>query len=183
MRGRTAEAAVAAYLAARRLVAACVTNQHLRVTGYRLLADRAHTLSFVPLDTPAPLRTDDGRRLGFAVYEFYRVEGSAQSGYQVRRTAYRFHILDRLGGELLAFHWHPVGVSPVTRPHLHLPGRLPALEIEPGREAFALGGMHVPTGFLALADVVRLLIEEFRVVPRRPDWRSILDAEQDSNSG
>jgi hypothetical protein len=36
--------------------------------------------------------------------------------------------------------------------------------------------MHLPTGPVSLADVVRLLIMEFDVAPRRPDWQAILRA-------
>lgn len=96
----------------------------------------------------------------------------------VRTSEYRYQILDAEGQEILAYHWHPVGVSPVTYPHLHLSGRLAPLDLGPGREPIRLGGMHLPTGgrvgMVTLADVVRVLIDEFGVQSRRADWRRIL---------
>ena len=84
-------------------------------------------------------------------------------------------MLDAEEREVLAYHWHPVGVSPVTFPHLHLSGRLPALDAGPRQEPLRLGGMHLPTGgMVTLADVVRLLIAECGVAPRRADWERVL---------
>jgi hypothetical protein len=37
--------------------------------------------------------------------------------------------------------------------------------------------MHLPTGFITLADIVRLLIDEFGVEPLRADWRDVLDVQ------
>ena len=69
--------------------------------------------------------------------------------------------------ELFAYHWHPTGHSHVTRPHLHISGRTEPAE---------LGNAHFPTGPVTLADVVRLLIQDFDVRPRRADWSRVLDA-------
>jgi hypothetical protein len=68
--------------------------------------------------------------------------------------------------ELFAYHWHPIGRSHVTTPHLHISGRT-----EPPELAQA----HYPTGPVTLADVVRPLIADFQVPPRRTDWQRILD--------
>jgi len=37
-----------------------------------------------------------------------------------------------------------------------------------------LAGMYIATGPVPFSDVIRMLIEEFRVVPLRPDWDTIL---------
>ncbi len=95
--------------------------------------------------------------------------------YRVQTTRYRYEIQDSLERELLAFHWHPSGRSNVVHPHLHLSGRLPPLDIGPRDAPIALGEMHLPTGGLVtLTDVVRLLITEFGVAPRRADWAAVL---------
>jgi hypothetical protein len=68
---------------------------------------------------------------------------------------------------LFAYHWHPVGRSHETRPHLHISGRTDPAE---------LGDAHFPTGPITIADVVRFLIADFQVRPRRADWSRILDS-------
>ncbi len=68
--------------------------------------------------------------------------------------------------ELMAFHWHP-RVAGVGFPHLH-PGRL--FVADP-----ALTGIHVPTGLIALEDVISFAITELGVRPRRADWTRILE--------
>jgi hypothetical protein len=34
--------------------------------------------------------------------------------------------------------------------------------------------VHIPTGRVALEDVIRLAVEEFHVEPRRADWNEVL---------
>ncbi|MGH2588792.1 MAG: hypothetical protein ACRDJE_28040 [Dehalococcoidia bacterium] len=68
--------------------------------------------------------------------------------------------------ELLAFHWHP-HIADKAFPHVHL---------ESGLELHRhLVGIHVPTGEIALEDVIRFAIEELGVRPRLARWRSVLD--------
>ena len=89
---------------------------------------------------------------------------------------YAYTILDRDARELLAYHWHPEGVSDVTFPHLHVPRAepIPLARTDPVRSA-AVGEMHLPTNRVLLEDVVELLIREFSIVPLRPDWQAVLD--------
>lgn len=100
----------------------------------------------------------DSRRVGLIARLEYRVEPAADGGegFQVQTTNYRYHILDRDGREILAYHWHPEGVSSVTDPHLHLSGRLNPLDTGPRDVPIPLGDMHLPTGIVSLAQVVRL---------------------------
>jgi hypothetical protein len=46
-----------------------------------------------------------------------------------------------------------------------------------GLDAVALAEMHIPTGRVRFADVVRLPIAAFGVAPRRGDWEAVLAAE------
>ena len=73
------------------------------------------------------------------------------------------------GIEILAYQWHPEGVSSVITPHLHLASGS-------GVTRPRLLGAHLPTGHVTLAQFVRCLIEELGVEPRRPDWRAVLDS-------
>jgi hypothetical protein len=43
--------------------------------------------------------------------------------------------------------------------------------------------MHLPTGFFSLEDIVRLLIDEFGIVPQRDDWREIIVTNQGASPG
>jgi len=99
--------------------------------------------------------------------------------YRVVPVYYAYELLDREERELVAYHWHPAGISPVTDPHLHLSGRLAPLDLGPGDAPIPFGEMHLPTGPVTLADVVRLAITEFAVTPRRSDWETVLRQHRD----
>lgn len=75
-------------------------------------------------------------------------------------------------GELVSFQWHPGGESDVDFPHVHIGPAMSRRDsaVRPG-EAHKI---HVPTGEVSLADVVRLAITELEVEPRRGDWDAIL---------
>ncbi len=83
-------------------------------------------------------------------------------------------MLDREDREILAFHWHPIGLSDVTDPHIHLSSKLNPIDMGRDQDPLPLAGMHIPTGFVTLEDVVRLLITEFGITPRRDDWDALL---------
>jgi hypothetical protein len=179
---RRPSAAVDEFVARLRQVAACITDQPLLSTGHRP-APQPHFVSFVPLDLPVPLRS---RRGGRGAELFVRIDYTVDalapgSGYEVRSSAYRYHVLDAHGRELLAYHWHPEGVSPVVSPHVHVSNAAWLLPGPPDPSAAppTLAGIHLPTGPVALADVVRLLIAEFAVVPRRADWETVLRQHRD----
>ncbi len=92
----------------------------------------------------------------------------------MRVTAYRHQILAPGDVEILAYHWLPVGVSRLTHPHLHRSKGLPPLDCGPVAAPLTLTDIHLPTGYVSLADVARLLIAEFGVEPRRADWEALL---------
>lgn len=90
----------------------------------------------------------------------------------MRATAYLFAIGDDSGRELIAYHWHPQGPSRVTGPHLHVHA-----DIQLG--SAWLPKAHLPTGTVALQDVLRLAIEELGVEPLRDDWQAVLEASRE----
>jgi hypothetical protein len=63
------------------------------------------------------------------------------------------------------FHWHPSS-GRVTWPHLHAYGV---------NESVELHKLHPPTGTITAGAVVRFLIEDLDVLPRRSDWQAILE--------
>jgi hypothetical protein len=69
-----------------------------------------------------------------------------------------FSIDDEAHQEIIAFHWHPDGQSPVTHPNLH---------ISAGAQlGYAqLQNAHVPTGHINLQDVLRFAITDLGIEP------------------
>lgn len=111
----------------------------------------------------------DGR-LTLAVSEHYFIVDRPHAGWQVDRAAY-FYAVGRLDtGELLAYHWHPRGKSPVIEPHLHV-----RAHIQIGERW--LGKVHLPTGSIALEDIVTLAIQELGAEPLRDDWAALLSGD------
>ena len=122
-----------------------------------------------------PLDGAAGRRgISLFVSVFYRVHRDGNASWRVDVGGYRYDVLDRDDREILAYHWHPAALGPPF-PHVHLTGRLPAIEVGPGLPPVALGDMHLPTGRITFAAVARLLIQEFGVAPRRPEWAAEIE--------
>lgn len=97
--------------------------------------------------------------------------------YAVRSTYYAYEILDLDEAEILTYHWHPGGVSPVSRPHLHLSAKIepiPAASVGQLPFEVRLSELHITTGRVLLEDVVRMLITEFNVSPLRDNWDETL---------
>ena len=67
--------------------------------------------------------------------------------------------------EILAFHWHP-DVPAIPFPHVHLESGL--------QIASRFVGTHVPTGRVALQDILWLAIHDFGVMARVSNWTEIL---------
>jgi hypothetical protein len=94
--------------------------------------------------------------------------------YAAMIRGYEVNILDRDGGEIVAYHWHPIGKSSVRHPHLHLSNQIRPIELGRNQTPLPLADMHLATGVVPLAHLVRMLIEEFDVEPLRDDWDAVL---------
>lgn len=92
-------------------------------------------------------------------------------------TVYEYRLLDRLERELLVYHWQPgPRYAGPDHPHLHVSASLRAATSAVDEREIDLDKLHLPTGQVTLAAVVRSLITEFGVEPLRPDWARVLDA-------
>ncbi len=69
--------------------------------------------------------------------------------------------------EIFAYHWHPEQTPNVVFPHLHL-------EAGSGVTRAELTRAHLPTGFVPLAAVLRLILADFGAEPQRDDWQATL---------
>lgn len=105
----------------------------------------------------------------FSNLEEFRVvsDGGKNGPWRVERTAYFYQLYASRSEELLGFHWHPETPGPTQFPHLHAASDTAPLSHK----------THVPTGFVSLGAVVRLLITEFGVPPLRDDWQTTLGNE------
>ena len=74
------------------------------------------------------------------------------------------------------YHWQPgeAYLGP-DHPHLHVSASLSAQTSAVDRQSIDLGKLHLATGRVSLASVVRMLITEFGIAPRRHDWAETLD--------
>jgi hypothetical protein len=79
--------------------------------------------------------------------------------WRVVVDAYLYVVHDQDDRELLSWRWLPV--VPAEPPHLHVRG--------------PLAEFTLPTGPVQVHSVLRLLLAEFGVPPRRPDWQIVLD--------
>lgn len=89
--------------------------------------------------------------------------------WEAAPALYYYDLRDADDREIVSYHWHPQ-VFGIAFPHLHLgPGA------KAGRPE--LQTAHLPTGTVALPDVVLLAVRDFGVTPLRPDWPAVLTAQ------
>jgi hypothetical protein len=86
--------------------------------------------------------------------------------WEATTVGWIYDILDRNNRLILAFHWHPHESGRVTWPHLHAYG---------ANESVELHKLHPPTGTVTAGSVVRFLVDDLDVLPRRPNWQAVLD--------
>jgi hypothetical protein len=143
---------------------------HLEIGGGYHQAEVPHALMLAGGE-PVPL--GGASQLRLTVLQQYRiVEDSGPRGpWKVQTVAYTYAFDDVDANELVGFHWHPRGPSPVTWPHLHVG---PAAQVG----AYIAPSTHIPTGRVSLEEVIRLAITELGVDTERDDWADVLDETQ-----
>lgn len=92
-------------------------------------------------------------------YEIVLSESPDAGKWRVSTRGYAYRLADNERRTLWAMHWHPVGRSPATFPHVHIP----ALN-ERG---------HFPTERMTFEHAVRWCIES-GAEPKRDDWEQVL---------
>ena len=166
MPGRTPAEAVNNYMESLQPAVSCISDSIISVGGGYYPAAIPHILEF---NQGNPARLRGTSRLWLFFEQYYRIVRSEISGnlWTVVEVSYRYRIMDSGQREILAYHWHPVGRSSFISQHLHIGhGAIAARE--------ELHSAHLPTGYVSLPDIIRLLIRDLRVTPRRSDWQSIL---------
>ena len=114
-----------------------------------------------------PLKQRAGGHIYFSAGQYFQFipDDRFEGEWKVRTDgyAYRVTLTDDPSSELISWHWHPD-----SRPGTHL--HVIAAHAQYG----AIDKMHIPTGRVALEEVVLFLIEDLDVEPRREDWRDVL---------
>lgn len=92
--------------------------------------------------------------------------------YKIKTAAYYYTISefrgtgkDKKEKELLLYHWHPADTADIPYPHLHV------MDSKTKK-------CHLPTGRVSLEQVIRLLIKDFKVKPKKENWETILNETQ-----
>ena len=144
----------------------CVTVARFLPEGYRS-TEEPYSGS---LGRGRPVSLGRDSELSVKVALRYRIvpEAVPGGGWIVQIVSYIYALADVVGVEFVAYQWDPYGRSPVTWPNVHLG---PALGLILRRFMRA----HLPTGPVALQDVIRVVITDLGVVPRRPDWELVLE--------
>ena len=166
MPGRTPAEAVREYVDTIQLAISCVTNAVADVKGGYYVSDTPHILE---LNGSNPIRISGTSGVWLILQQYYRiVQSEAPTAlWTVAEEGYYYEILDSDHREILAYHWHPTGLSSYAAHHLHI-GHGAIV----GREE--LHHAHLPSGHVSVPDILRLLISDFRASPRRHDWRAVL---------
>lgn len=171
MAGRTPAEAVVAFVDPLQRALSCVTDAVLNVAGGYHPASEPHAATLAG-GLPVPLASSGGLLLAVTIhYRIVEAEGP-RGPWKVVAAAYSYRLLATDEKESLAYHWHPAGRSSTTWPHLHLG---PA-----GGGTGALLKAHLPTGRVALEEVLRLAVDHFGVTPSRRDWENVLAGTQES---
>lgn len=150
--------------------ASCITRAGVVARGYN--RDTETYIGMLQGDIVSLRRAGERPPIGLVLSHEFLVEQVADraGGWVDRTVSWSHELVDHVGRSILAYHWHPVGQSKVTWPHVHVYGRTEPEEL---RKA------HLPTGDVSLAAVVRMLSDDFGVIPVRADWRAILARHED----
>lgn len=179
MSGRNPREALQRYVQPLQAALHCVTPARLQSTPSDL--NVIELLKF-PDSRGAELRRRDsinGERLDvvyLVIHQHFGIEVTAGVNqprtYRVVTNGYEYMILNRQQREVLAFHWHPGQRSHEHDPHVHIGSAV----VDSGSSDIGktFSRFHIPTGHISIAQVVRLLLTDFGVVPNRQDWEVTL---------
>jgi hypothetical protein len=162
--GRTPREAVKAYLEQLQKIISIVSQGVLRVSNY----DTPEVVSVLTLPDPAPLNGRPDLCLSFT-QQYKIVKNAKNEPFRVTTLYYSYAVETQDAQEIVGYHWHPDGVSPVRFPHLHL-GPAACVGLDDLRRK-----AHLPTGRVAFEEVIELLIATFGVEPDRTLWQDIVD--------
>jgi hypothetical protein len=143
---------------------ACVTQ-----AGLFAIPDRIDPSLHLVRITGDPVKLEADPPVALSLIQYLRLVEHQQARRAERRVVqtvgYIFAVLegDR-HTELFSYHWDADGAVPI--PHPHLP-------VAANAKRRRIGKFHFPTGPIMLQQVLWVLIRDFKVTPRRPDWERV----------
>jgi hypothetical protein len=157
----------------------CVTSRQFVLLAPASVRDGSFAARFLD---PGSLRSPDGGPSGLLLDASILFTVAQPDLPAVRRLweprmdMYRYRLLDRDQTELLVYHWQPgPDFAGPDHPHLHVSAAVRAKVDAMTTRTIDLDKLHIATGLVSLAAIVRMLIAEFDVAPQRADWRETLD--------
>jgi hypothetical protein len=161
--GRTVPEAIRAFLNPLREAASCLGVAHFTLTpGAQGESGKTHAWT---LNDDTGMELEKGLSLRAAM-QFETLDLGQSQGRRRFKVSTRQYIysVNRRGKEVIAAHWHPASSSPYTFPHWHI-----------GSTALAADGVyleraHIPSPRVSFEYMIRFMIEQMGVTPRREDW-------------
>lgn len=163
-------------------IVSCITNIPLfvRPSGYD--PDQRYSLAFSPVADPVRLPGIGGSRSGLRFdmrQQFAFISSNAVNPtpeWRVSTLAYEYRLLDSRERELLVYHWHPQSeqAGPIE-PHLHVSAAVTVHLDAVTSQQVSIHRKHLPTNQITLQAVVRMLISDFDIQPRFPEWSERLE--------
>lgn len=169
MAGKTAQEAVQNFLTPIQQAISCVTPSVLLVSGGYYVRAEPH---LALIGDGAPVELQGESNVSLVVRHHYRiVEDSGPRGpWKVSTVGYLYSLKDSVHDQdIISYHWHPY--TPPSYPHFHL-----GAGASIGRPEIVKA--HLPTGRIALENVLRLALNDFHVTPLKKDWQEILNRTQ-----
>ena len=166
MTSRSPARAVSEYVGSIQRVVSCVSDAVVSVDGGYYISDSLHILR---LNQGRPVSIRGTSRLWLTFHQYYRIVEAEvpRAAWRIAEEGYEYEILDANGREIITYHWHPVARSPIAFQHLHIGHGAEVGRVE-------LQTAHLPTSYVSVADIMRLLVVDFGAVPRRDDWEDAL---------
>jgi hypothetical protein len=157
------------YAAPLKQALSCITGAHVQNRGGYDTSRYPSRFGF----THNPARLGDPDLALFFEEEFYIVEVENEPGtWKAITSKYEYAIEEHASRqEIFAFHWGRNLLAPVPYPHLHIGFGTKSASPPVGPK------VHVPTGRVAVEDIVFFLISELDVPPvpeHKHDWKEVL---------
>jgi hypothetical protein len=146
----------------------CFTKQVLKVKN-KYSPVHVQTASLPNLELEIMTRFEEVMTMSVAHY--YRIVLGENTLPKVRSVGYEYILGDHKGREILGFHWHPESPNgPLHFPHMHI-GEAAGAPIRNEFHAF-----HIPTPRMGFEDFALILLDDFAILPERPDAADVLRA-------
>lgn len=162
--------AINTYLTELQTIVSCVADE---VCYFYSHNNNRQTLAWSKCNTsvsqPLMLKRKNGHKLFIDISQEIQ-QPNVRNNYLVSTKSYMYSILDAKNKELIGFHYHPeLDDDPIIHPHIHV-----YADADQRFAEFNLHKRHIPSGRVALEDVLEWLIVEMQVKPRQSNWQKVL---------